>query len=127
MINTFKQKTKRIWIVAAILAITVIALFSSRAFATILQPSSNFTIIQGKDILGVSLPLSVQGTATSTENTWGRLIRLSGANAPGKFFDIGIDDQGNFFINTPQDTKTSHSLVISPTGVVKTLMTPGGV
>jgi hypothetical protein len=83
------------------------------------------TYITGKDIVGASLPLAVTNNATSSENTWGRVIRVTGKNAAivppyniNSFFDIGIDDQGNFFINSPTDTKTSHSLTISPSGHV---------
>lgn len=107
-------------ITTTIVLILAVTFFATRAFAVIVQTNPNSTIIQGKDIVGSSLPLIVEQKAQfSTENTWGRVIRLVGSTGPqAPFFDLGIDEQGNFFINTPQDTKTSHSLTISPSGVV---------
>jgi hypothetical protein len=122
---SIRQKTKRFWIVASILIVGIIGIFSSSALATINQISPDYTTITGKDIGNTSYPLMVINTATSSENTWGRVIRVTGNNAAivppyniHSFFDIGVDDQGNFFINSPTDTKTSHSLMISPNGVV---------
>jgi hypothetical protein len=123
---SIRQKTKRFWIVVSILIVGIIGIFSSTALATIQQPSNDMTLITGKDIVSQSLPLTVTNTATSSENTWGRVIRITGNNAAilppyttrNSFFDIGVDDQGNFFINSQADTKTSHSLMISPDGVV---------
>jgi hypothetical protein len=87
--------------------------------------NTDMTYITGRDIVGASLPLAVTNAATSSENTWGRVIRVTGNNAAivppyniNSFFDIGVDDAGNFFINSPTDTKTSHSLMISPDGHV---------
>jgi hypothetical protein len=121
---SIKQKTKRFWIVASLI-VGIIGIFSSTAIATINQISPDYTIITGKDITGVTHPLIVRNTATSSENTVGRVIRITGDNAAivppyniHSFFDLGVDDQGNFFINSPVDTKTSHSLMISPDGVV---------
>jgi hypothetical protein len=123
---SIRQKTKRFWIVASILIVAIIGIFSSTAFATVREVSSVETQITGKDIVSNSLPLIVTNTATSSENTWGRVIRITGNNAAivspynrNSFFDIGVDNEGNFFINSPSDTKTSHSLMISPSGVVK--------
>jgi hypothetical protein len=122
---SIRQKTKRFWIVVSILIVGIIGIFSSTALATVQELGDNMTLITGKDIVGGDLPLVVTNTATSSEDTWGRVIRVSGNNAPiipsynrPTFFDIGVDDQGNFFINSPIDTKTSHSLIISPDGVV---------
>jgi hypothetical protein len=107
------------------LIIGIIGIFSSTALATIQEVGSDQTYITGKDIVNKSLPLRVTNTAKSSEDTWGRVIRVTGNNAAlgppdnrPSFFDIGVDNQGNFFINSPVDTKTSHSLVISPNGVV---------
>jgi hypothetical protein len=122
------QKTKRFWIVVSILIAGILGIFLSTA-PTPVQAyttyNSNMTDITGKDIVGASLPLAVTNNATSSENTWGRVIRVTGKNAAivpphniNSFFDIGVDDAGNFFINSPTDTKTSHSLMISPTGHV---------
>jgi hypothetical protein len=122
---SIRQKTKRFWIVASILIVGIIGIFSSTALATVSQPTPDMTFITGKDIVDVSMPLTVTNTAGTVQNSWGRVIRVTGNNAPivppynvKSFFDIGVDDQGNFFINSPVDTKTSHSLMISPNGVV---------
>jgi len=121
---SIRQKTKRFWIVVSILIVGIIGIFSSTALGTIV-PGTDINYITGKDIVGSTLPLIVTNTATSSENTWGRVIRITGNNAAivppynrNSFFDLGVDDEGNFFINTPNDTKTAHSLMISPTGVV---------
>lgn len=120
-----KQKARWFSVVASILIIGIIGIFSSTAFATVQERSNDDTLITGKDIVGESLPLTVVNTATASEDTWGRIIRITGQNAPiipidsiNSYFDIGVDDEGNLFINSPVDTKTSHSLMISPTGVV---------
>ena len=122
---SIKQQTKRFWIVVSILIVGIVGIFSSTALATVQEVNNDMTFIRGKDIVNGNFPLVVINTATSSENTWGRVIRVTGDNAPiipfyniKSFFDIGIDDQGNFFINSPVDTKTSHSLMISPDGVV---------
>jgi hypothetical protein len=122
---SISQKTKRFWIVVSMLIVGIIGIFSSTALATIQEVNTNATRISGKDIVLQSLPLTVTNTATSSEDTWGRVIRVTGNNAAivppfniESFFDIGVDDEGNFFINSPVDTKTSHSLMISPDGVV---------
>ncbi len=101
----------------------IIGIFSSTVIA---QPfTTDTTIISGKDVGYTSFPLIVTNTQPPSNNTWGRVIRVTGTNAPivqpyniNSFFDIGVDDAGNFFINSPTDTKTSHSLVISRTGHV---------
>jgi hypothetical protein len=123
---SIRQKTKRFWVVVSILIVGIIGIFSSTALATLPQPAPDTTYITGKDIGSVSFPLIVTNAAGSLPNSWGRVIRVTGNNAPiiqpyniHSFFDIGVDDQGNFFINSPADTtKTSHALTISPTGVV---------
>ncbi|WP_169154281.1 hypothetical protein [Brasilonema bromeliae] len=103
-------------ILATIALIIAVTFFAPPAFASINSSNPDSTVITGKDdIVNASLPLFIYQTAKSSDNTWGRVVRLSGF---GNFFDIGIDEQGNFFINSPEDTKTSHALKISPTGVV---------
>lgn len=102
-------------ILATIALIIAVTFFAPPAFASVNSSNPDSTVITGKDIVDASLPLIVEQTAKSPENTFGRLVRLSGT---GGFFDIGIDEQGNFFINTPEDTKTSHALTISSKGVV---------
>lgn len=124
---SIRQKTKRFWIIASILIVGIIGIFSSTALATIYQPTPDTTYITGKDIGNVSFPLIVTNNAGVIENSWGRVLRVTGTNAPiippynvHSFFDIGVDDEGNFFINSPADTtKTSHSLMITRDGVVK--------
>lgn len=126
-----RQKTKRFWIVVSILIVGIIGIFSSTALATVSQPTADTTYITGKDIVNGSLPLIVTNAAGPLPNSWGRVVRVTGNNAPiippynlPSFFDIGVDDQGNFFINSPANkTKTSHALTISPTGIV-TIHTP---
>jgi len=120
-----KQKTKRFWIVACLLVVGIIGIFSSTALAKVQELNDGSTSITGKDIVSVSIPLYVTNTATASENTWGRVVRITGNNAAivspynrPSFFDIGVDNQGNFFINSPSDTKTTHSLMISPNGKV---------
>jgi len=123
---SIRQKTKRFWIIASILIVGMIGIFSSTALATIYQPTPDTTYITGKDIGNVSFPLIVTNNAGVIENSFGRVLRVTGTNAPivqpyniPSFFDFGVDDRGNFFINSPADrTKTSHSLMISPDGVV---------
>jgi hypothetical protein len=121
------QKAKRFWIVVSLLIVGIIGIFFSTGPAPVQAYSAynDMTSISGKDIVGATLPLAVTNNATSSEDTWGRVIRVTGKNAAivppyniNSFFDIGIDDQGNFFINSPTDTKTSHSLTISPSGHV---------
>ena len=122
---SIRQKTKRFWIVASLLIVGIIGIFSSTALATVTQNGPHQTVITGKDIGQVSFPLIVRNTARANENTDGRVIRITGDNSvivppynTPSFFDFGVDNQGNFFINSPVDTKTSHSLMISPSGVV---------
>jgi hypothetical protein len=125
---SIRQTTKRFWIVVSILIVGILGIFFSTVPATVQAYNAyntDMTYITGKDIVGASLPLAVTNTATSSENTWGRVIRVTGNNAAivppyniNSFFDIGVDDAGNFFINSPTDTKTSHSLMISPDGHV---------
>jgi len=122
------QRTKRFWIVVSILIVGILGIFFSTAPTPVQAYSAyntDMTYINGKDIVGASLPLAVTNNATSSENTWGRVIRVTGKNADSvppyninSFFDIGVDNQGNFFINSPTDTKTSHSLTISHDGHV---------
>jgi hypothetical protein len=119
------RKTKRFWIVVSILIVGIMGIFSSAALARVQEFGNHTTYITGRDIVDGDYPLVVVNTATSSENTWGRVIRVTGNNAVivppyniNSYFDIGVDDQGNFFINSPVDTKTSHSLMISRDGVV---------
>lgn len=122
---SIRQQAKRFWLVISILIVGIIGMFSSSALATFQQAQDSPNSFFGKDIVGVGLPFAVTNTATASENTWGRVIRITGNNAARvqptnrtSFFDIGVDNQGNFFINSHVDTKTSHSLMISPEGVV---------
>jgi hypothetical protein len=119
MYSIIKQTTKRFWIVISILMIGIMGIFPSSALAVVNDPPNGSTSITGKDLVGGGFPLTVSNTATSSENTWGRVIRITGKNPDtNSYFDLGIDDKGNFFINSPIDTKTSHSLLISPKGIV---------
>ncbi|MDJ0735284.1 MAG: hypothetical protein QNJ47_14715 [Nostocaceae cyanobacterium] len=82
---------------------------------------TNMTIINGKDVVGDTLPLIVNGSTTPEEfqasTTWGRVIRIR-QNGNSDFFDLGIDKDGNFFINTPSSNATNHALTIARDGTV---------
>ena len=78
--------------------------------------------ITGRDVVGGSLPVRGQGktTAQAFDNgtTWGRILRLEDLGTSNAFYDIGIDKQGNLFINTRVSTQTDHVLTISPSGEI---------
>ena len=75
---------------------------------------------QGQDQVGFALPFWVQGTtslnAYQQGTTWGRLIRVEDIGTSGAFYDIGIDQTGNLFINAEQSTETQHILTLSSAG-----------
>jgi hypothetical protein len=74
-------------------------------------------LVVGKDVAGGSLPVIVQGSAVgSGQQTWYRLVRLIGVG--NQFFDIGIDQGGNLFLNGPNSTATNHILTISQSGTI---------
>ena len=83
------------------------------------DPLTNIEVT-GKDIVGSTLPNTIISENTAEEfssgKTWGRLLRL---RRGGDFFDIGIDKDGNLFINTKQDSATKHVLTITPSGDVR--------
>jgi len=86
---------------------------------TSLTLGNNQAIVIGQDIVGGALPLQIRGQAVgSGQQTWGRLIRLVGIGGPNNFFDIGIDQNGNLFLNGPSSTATNHILSVSPTGAI---------
>lgn len=82
-----------------------------------LSLATNAAVIKGQDVVGSAMPLVIQGLPVGTgQQTWGRLLRLVG---PGnQFFDLGIDSNGNLFLNGPGSTATNHLLTISTTGVI---------
>jgi hypothetical protein len=83
-----------------------------------LSLATNGATVRGQDVVGGMLPLTVAGQAPPTgQQTWGRLIRLAGIGT-GQFYDIGVDQSGNLFLNGPNSTKTVHLITITPTGVV---------
>lgn len=88
-------------------------------------PASAMETFVGKDLVGRELPMVIKGETTPEEfqsgATWGRILRLQ---SPSGFYDLGIDEQGNFFINTPSDSKDSHAFMISQAGVVTTSSEP---
>lgn len=104
-------------VLTTILAILVMV---SPAFANTTESENQF-FVTGKDIVGGSLPLRVQSLTTPQEfdegSTWGRVVRLE-QKTNLTFFDLGIDEDGNFFINTPQSSASSHALTIAPDGTV---------
>ena len=73
--------------------------------------------VRGKDVVGGSMPLMVFADPTREDfdegRTWGRLIRLSNSGMCGDFYDIGIDKEGNLFINS---SKMNGVLTIKPYG-----------
>lgn len=77
-------------------------------------------LVKGQDVVGGSLPLIVQGTPVgSGQQTWYRLVRFQGAGGSGgQFFDLGIDQSGNLFLNGPSSTATNHIISISPSGAI---------
>ena len=77
--------------------------------------------VNGQDVIGGTLPLRFIGHTEGMQfgsNTWGRILRLENNGGSGRFYDLGIDEAGNFFINTPASTDSDHALVISPDGTV---------
>jgi hypothetical protein len=78
--------------------------------------------VTGKDIVGSAMPATITSENTAEEfssgKTWGRLLRLR-RDGNQNFFDIGIDKDGNLFINTKQDSATKHVLTITPSGDVR--------
>lgn len=101
---------------------------------TALSISSNAVQVNGQDVPGYALPLSINGTASTggsstSPSSWGRLIRVSTPPVAGQttsFFDIGIDKSGNFFINGPSSTPTVHLLAFSSAGIQPTSSAPKG-
>ena len=69
--------------------------------------------INGKDKCGYSLPLEMkQDVRGMGANTWGRFIRLKTKNDKGGFFfDIGIDADGNLFINASKGPQVNDATV----------------
>lgn len=84
------------------------------------------TKVDGLDTVGSSLPLSVSSGPTSEQfkngETWGRLIRL---DSTAGFYDLGIDEKGNLFINSSSSTASNHVLTISPKGEI--FFNPSGI
>lgn len=78
--------------------------------------------VVGKDIVGVELPMFITSENTSEEfsngRTWGRLLRLRRGSNNQMFFDIGLDEAGNLYINTKNNSASTHVLTISPAGHV---------
>jgi len=48
----------------------------------------------------------------------GVVATLEIRRGPNNFFDIGIDQNGNLFLNGPSSTATNHILSVSPTGAI---------
>lgn len=79
-----------------------------------LSLSSNHVYVRAADELGIALPVTIEGTAI--EGSWGRLIRLQ--SPQGAVFDIGIDQNGNLFLNGRGSTIDKHLVTISLDGRV---------
>ncbi|ACK71319.1 hypothetical protein PCC7424_2915 [Gloeothece citriformis PCC 7424] len=101
--------------------LVAVMLIASPAFATLDSTNPNQVFVSGKDVVGGSLPLRVQSITTPQEfaqaKTWGRVVRLEQTTSK-TFFDLGIDKNGNFFINAPQSSASVHALIIAPDGTV---------
>jgi hypothetical protein len=78
--------------------------------------------ITGADVVGGPMPLVLTGNTTAAQyqggTTWGRLIRLQDHGTSGRFFDIGIDQNGNLFVNSGSSTETKHILTLTPDGAL---------
>lgn len=60
------------------------------------------TLIHGKDLVGQTLPLIVVTDVAGLKmgsTTWGRVVRLQSNGDKTWFWDIGIDQAGNLFLN----------------------------
>jgi hypothetical protein len=80
-------------------------------------------LIRARDTVGGELPLIVSSLNSNLDfengTTFGRLLRLRRNDNNTLFFDIGIDLQGNLFVNSNAvDSPHEHLLTISPTGDV---------
>jgi hypothetical protein len=80
-----------------------------------LRLSKDSVVVQSVDTVGKSFPFTVH--ASPAEKTFGRLLRLAAANS-SHFYDLGIDAQGDFFINGPASVDIPI-LTITPDGVMK--------
>lgn len=78
-------------------------------------------LVRAKDVVGGSLPVIVSSQNHAGEfaegTTFGRLIRLRRGDSNTVFFDIGIDRDGNLFVNSNLvDDANQHLLVLTPDG-----------
>jgi hypothetical protein len=93
---------------------------------TALALANKGATVTGQDVPGLPLPLVVVGTAAGSGSNpgFGRVIRIK--TEPGaNFFDIGIDQSGNFFINGPGST-SQHALAIAQGGIQQATSAPAG-
>ena len=85
--------------------------------------------VRGQDVPKLPLPLVVFGTpaGSGSKPGWGRVVRISTAGAGfDPFFDFGIDDSGNFFINGPGSSPSAHVLAIAKGGIQSSTSAPAG-
>ena len=77
--------------------------------------------IVGKDVVGGAYPLWIQGETTETEfsntKTRGRILRLQDKGTTNTFYDFGVDEEGNLFLEN-QQTLDNPILKISPSGEI---------
>jgi hypothetical protein len=85
--------------------------------------ASEMVQVLGQDVVGDSMPLWVQGSTSlgsyQAGTTWGRLIRVVDVGTSGAFYDIGIDQWGNLFINSPRSSESQHVLTLSTDGTLR--------
>jgi hypothetical protein len=99
---------------------------------TALALAAQAVSISGQDVPDQALPLLVFGTPAGNGPNpgWGRVVRIStnaAANAGwDNFFDFGIDDSGNFFINGPGSGQSAHVLAIAKGGIQPSTSAPAG-
>ncbi len=85
--------------------------------------ASEMIQVRGQDVVGGALPLWVQGSTSlgsyQAGTTFGRLIRVADVGTSGQFYDIGIDQWGNLFINSERSSESQHVLTLSNDGTLQ--------
>ena len=97
---------------------------------TALALANNSARFIGQDVPGGALPLVVSGTlagsGSSSNPSWGRVVRITTGPDWTNFFDIGIDANGSFFINGPGSSPSAHVLAIAKGGIQPSTSAPKG-
>jgi len=84
--------------------------------------------VNGQDVPGKPLPLVVSGTpaGSGSPSSWGRVVRISTGTDWANFFDLGIDANGSFFVNSPSSSPSAHVLAIAKGGIQPSTSAPAG-